>query len=98
MVNATHNSTFGNPGSASSGQQLGTRRDAQARDHHELQQDDVPPPPPPPEILTMAQFLQALREERQANDAAIQQLAQTLVNNPPQNGNGNGRSTLSNFM
>ena len=71
MVNATHNSTFGNPGSASSGQQQGTGGEAQAGDHH-VQQNDVPPPPPPPESLTMAQFLQALREERQANNAAIQ--------------------------
>ena len=46
----------------------------------------------------MAQFLQALQEERQANNAAIRQLAQTLVNHPPQDGNGNGRSTLSEFM
>ena len=94
MVNATHNSTFSNPGSASSGQQQGTEGDAQAGDHHE-QQDDVPLPPPPPKSLTKAQFLQALRVEHQANNAAIQQLAQTLVNNPPQNVNGNGRSTLS---
>ena len=36
--------------------------------------------------------------EHQANNAAIQQLAQALANNPPQNGNGNGRSTLSEFM
>ncbi|KAE8804945.1 40S ribosomal protein S5-1 [Hordeum vulgare] len=82
MVNATRNSTFGNPGSTSSGQQQGTGGEAQAGDHHE-QQDDVPPPPPPHESLTMAEFLQALQEERQAKNAAIQQLAQTLVNNPP---------------
>ncbi|KAE8786799.1 hypothetical protein D1007_39252 [Hordeum vulgare] len=97
MVNATCNITFGNPGSASSGQQQGTGGEAQAGDHH-VQQDDVPPPPPPPESLTMAPFLQALREERQANNAAIRQLAQTLVNHPPQNENGNGRSTLPEFM
>ncbi|KAE8817929.1 hypothetical protein D1007_04281 [Hordeum vulgare] len=97
MVNATRNITFGNPDSASSGQQQGTEGEAQAGDHH-VQQDDVPPPPPPPESLSMAQFLQALREERQANNAAIRQLAQTLVNHPPQNENGNGRSTLSEFM
>ncbi|KAI4972000.1 hypothetical protein ZWY2020_002925 [Hordeum vulgare] len=48
--------------------------------------------------MTVDQFLQALREELQANNAAIQQLAQVLVNNPTQNGNGNGRSTLSEFM
>ena len=71
MVNATRNSTFGNPGFASLGQQQETGGEAQAGDHH-VQQDDVPPPPPPPESLTMAQFLQALREERQANNAAIQ--------------------------
>ncbi|KAE8819829.1 40s ribosomal protein s5-1 [Hordeum vulgare] len=82
VVNGTRNSTFGNPGSASSGQQQGTVGEAQARDHH-VQQDDVPQLPPPPESLTMAQFLQALREERQANNAAIRQLAQTLVNHPP---------------
>lgn len=46
----------------------------------------------------MAQFLQALREERQTNNAAIQQMAQVLVNNPQQGWNGNGRSTLSEFM
>ena len=96
MVNATRNSTFGNPGTASSGQPQGTEGEAHAGDHHE--QPGNVPPPPPPENLTMAQFLQALREERQANNAAIQQLAQVLVNNPPQNGNGNGRSTLSEFM
>ncbi|KAI4987625.1 hypothetical protein ZWY2020_020425 [Hordeum vulgare] len=97
MVNATRNNTFGNPGSASSGQQQGTGGEAHAGDHHE-QQDDVPPPQSPPESLTMAHFLPALREERQANNAAIRQPAQTLVNHPPQNGNGNGRSTLSEFM
>lgn len=97
MVIATRTSTFGNPGSASSGQQQGAGGEAQAGDHHE-QQDDVPPPPPPPESLTMSQFLQPLREEHQANNAAIQQLDQVLVNNPPQNGNGNGRSNLSEFM
>ena len=82
MVNATPNSIFGNPDSASSGQQQGTGGEAQAGDHHE-KQDDVPSPSPPPESLTMAQFLQALQEERQANNATIRQLAQTLVNNPP---------------
>ncbi|KAE8817864.1 40S ribosomal protein S5-1 [Hordeum vulgare] len=97
MVNATCNSTFGNPGSASSGQQQGTGGEAQDGDHYE-QQDDVPPPPPPPKSLTMAQFLQALREERQANNSGIQQLVQTLVKNPLQNGNGNCRSTLSEFL
>lgn len=98
MVIATRTNTFGNPGSASSGPQQGTGGDAQAGDHHEQQQDDVPPPPPPIERLTMTQFLRPLREERQANNAAIQQLAQVLVNNPLQNRNDNGRSTLSKFM
>ena len=51
-----------------------------------------------PESLTMAQILQALREERQASNASIQQLTQVLVDNPPRNGNGGGRSTLSEFM
>ena len=81
MVIATHTSTFDNPDSASSGQHQETGGDAQPGDHHE-QQDDIPPPPPPPESLTMALFHQALQEERQANNAAIQQLAQVLVNNP----------------
>lgn len=98
MVISTRTSTFGNQGSSSCGQQHGTEGDAQPRDHHEHQQGDIPPPPPPPESLTMAQFLQALREECQASNVAIQQLAQVLVSNPPQNGNGNGRSTLSEFM
>ncbi|KAI5012192.1 hypothetical protein ZWY2020_024326 [Hordeum vulgare] len=46
----------------------------------------------------MTQFLQALQEECHANNAAIRQLDQTLVNHPPQNGNGNSRATLSEFM
>ncbi|KAE8782249.1 hypothetical protein D1007_44393 [Hordeum vulgare] len=69
MVNATRNSTFGNPGNTSSGQPQGTEGEAHAGDHHE-QHGNVPPPPPP-ENLTMAQFLYALRKERQANNAAI---------------------------
>ena len=96
MVNATRNSTFGNPGAGSSGTPQGTEGEAHAGGHHEQPRDL--PPPPPPENLTMAQFLQALREERQASNAAIQQLTQVLVDNPPRNGNGGGRSTLSEFM
>ena len=46
----------------------------------------------------MAQFLQALREERQANNASIEQMAQVPVNNPQQGWNGNGRSKNSEFM
>ncbi|KAE8786239.1 hypothetical protein D1007_39937 [Hordeum vulgare] len=79
MVNATRNSTFGNPGAGSSGTPQGTEGEAHAGGHHEQPRDL--PPPPPPENLTMAQFLQALREERQASNAAIQQLTQVLVDN-----------------
>ncbi|KAE8781227.1 hypothetical protein D1007_45548 [Hordeum vulgare] len=86
MVNATRNSTFGNPGAVSSETPQGTEGEAHAGGHHEQPRDL--PPPPPPENLTMAQFLQALREERQASNAAIQQLTQVLVDNPPWNGNG----------
>ena len=80
MVNATRNSTFGNLGAGSSGTPQGTEGEAHAGGHHEQPRDL--PPPPPPENLTMAQFLQALREERQASNAAIQQLTQVLVDNP----------------
>ena len=45
----------------------------------------------------MAQFLQAFREERQANTAALQMIAQAVANNPQQPRNGNGRSTLAEF-
>ena len=45
----------------------------------------------------MAQFLQAFREERQANTAALQLIAQAVAYNPQQPRNGNGRSTLAEF-
>ena len=96
MVSATRNSTFGNPGTGSSRTPQGTEGEAHAGGHHEQPRDL--PPPPPPENLTMPQFLQALREERQASNAAIQQLTQVLVDNPPRNEYGGGRSTLSEFM
>ncbi|KAE8766887.1 putative ubiquitin-conjugating enzyme E2 26 [Hordeum vulgare] len=88
MVNATRNSTFGNHGAGSSGTPQGTEGEAHAGGHHEQPRDL--PPPPPPENMTMAQFLQALREERQASNAAIQQLTQVLVDNPPRNESTHG--------
>ena len=57
-------------------------------------QGQTPPPPPPP-IMDMAQLLQAFREERQANTAALQMIAQAVHRQPA--GNGNGRSTLAKF-
>nr|XP_020160352.1 uncharacterized protein LOC109745651 [Aegilops tauschii subsp. strangulata] len=45
----------------------------------------------------MAQLLQAFREERQANTAALQTIAQAVTNNRQQAGNGNGRSTLAEY-
>ncbi|KAE8797900.1 hypothetical protein D1007_26914 [Hordeum vulgare] len=84
MVISTRTNTFGNPSTGPSSQQRGTGGSAQAGDHPKQQQGDIPPPRPPPKSMTVAQFLQALRQERQANNAAIQQLAQVLVNNQPQ--------------
>ena len=98
MVTATRNSFFTNADASNSSQQQGAGGTAQAGGHQEQPQGDIPPPPPPPENMTIAQFLQVLREERQANTAAIQQMAQVLVNNQQQGRNGNGRSTLSEFM
>ena len=57
-------------------------------------QGQAPPPPPPPN-MDMAQLLQAFREERQANTAALQMIAQAVNRQPA--GNGNGRSTLAEF-
>nr|XP_020175839.1 uncharacterized protein LOC109761433 [Aegilops tauschii subsp. strangulata] len=45
--------------------------------------------------MDMAQLLQAFREERQANTAALQMIAQAVNRQPA--GNGNGRSTLAEF-
>ncbi|KAE8770767.1 hypothetical protein D1007_57429 [Hordeum vulgare] len=98
MVIATRTSTFSRPSTGESIQQPGAGGSAQAGFHQEQTQGDIPPPPPPPVNLTVAQFLQALREERQANNATIQHIAQPLVSNPPQGGNCNGCSTLSEFM
>ncbi|XP_073360895.1 uncharacterized protein [Aegilops tauschii subsp. strangulata] len=47
--------------------------------------------------MDMAQLLQAFREERQANIAALQMIAQAVTNNRQPTGNGNGRSTLAEF-
>ena len=55
------------------------------------------PPPPPPPNMDMAQLLQAFREERQANTAALQMISQTVSNNRQLAGNDNGRSTLAEF-
>src|SRR3954465_13906168 len=57
-------------------------------------QGQAPPPPPPPS-MDMAQLLQAFRDERQANTAALQMIAQAVNRQPT--GNGNGRSTLVEF-
>ncbi|KAE8801312.1 40S ribosomal protein S5-1 [Hordeum vulgare] len=75
MVTATRTSTFGNPITDDSSQQPGAGGCAQAGAHLEDPQINIPPPPPPPENLTMAWFLQDLREERQANNATIQHMA-----------------------
>ncbi|KAE8775406.1 hypothetical protein D1007_52092 [Hordeum vulgare] len=48
--------------------------------------------------MNIAQFIHVLREERQDNFAAIQHMAQVLVNNQQQGRDDNGRSTLSGFM
>ena len=53
------------------------------------------PSPPPPPNMDMAQLLQAFREERQANTAALQVIAQAVNRQPV--GHGNGRSTLMEF-
>ena len=98
MVTATRNSFFTNPEAGNSSQQQGAGGTAQAGEHQEQPQGDIPLPPPSPENMTIAQFLQVLQEERQANTAAIQQMAQVLVNNQQEGRNGNGRSTLSDFM
>ncbi|XP_073355007.1 uncharacterized protein [Aegilops tauschii subsp. strangulata] len=45
--------------------------------------------------MDMARLLQAFREERQANAAALQMIAQAVNRQP--SGNGNGRSTLAEF-
>ena len=52
-------------------------------------------PSPPPPNMDMAQLLQAFREERQANTAALQMIAQAVNRQPV--GNGNGRSMLVEF-
>ena len=62
---------------------------------HDQTNDQAPPPPPP--SMDMAQLLQAFREERQANTAALQLIAQAVANNRQPAGNGNGRSTLAEF-
>ncbi|KAE8778021.1 hypothetical protein D1007_49158 [Hordeum vulgare] len=82
MVISTCTSTFGNPTTATSGQQEGTGGTAQAGDYLEQQQGDILPPLAPPESLKVAQFHQALREERQANNAAMQQLSQSTPTRP----------------
>ena len=63
-------------------------------------QDQAPgqtPPPPPRPNMDMAQLLQAFWEERQANTAALQMIAQAVTNNRQPAGNDNGRSTLAEF-
>ena len=57
-------------------------------------QGQTPPPPPPPN-MDVDQLLQAFREERQANTAALHMIAQAVTNNRQQAGNGNGHSTLA---
>ncbi|KAE8809716.1 hypothetical protein D1007_13605 [Hordeum vulgare] len=47
--------------------------------------------------MTVAQFLQVLWKEHQANSAAMLQMAQALMNNQ-QGRNKNGHSTLLEFM
>src|SRR6187399_575585 len=69
---------------------------AQSEVGHDQTNDQAPPPPPPPN-MDMAQLLQAFREERQANTAALQLIAQAVTNNRLPTGNGNGRSTLAEF-
>src|SRR3954464_2985668 len=54
-------------------------------------QGQIPPPPPLPN-MDMDQLLQAFREERQANTAALEMIAQAVNRQPA--GNGNARSTL----
>ncbi|KAE8791237.1 retrotransposon protein, putative, Ty3-gypsy subclass [Hordeum vulgare] len=98
MVTATRTSTFGNPSIGNSSENPEAGGSTQAGGHQEQPQDDIPPPPPPPKNLTMAQFLQALRNEHQENIAAIQKMAHVLVDNPQQGWNDNGRSTLSELM
>ncbi|KAE8784314.1 hypothetical protein D1007_42134 [Hordeum vulgare] len=99
MVNATRTGTFCNASTDNSIHEPGTGGSAQAGNHQEQPQGDIsPPPPPPPENMTIAQFLQVLWEERQANFVAMQQMDQTLVNNQHQGRNGNAHSTLSEFM
>ena len=50
-------------------------------------QGQTPPPPPPPN-MDMAQLLQAFREERQANTAALQVIAQAVNRQPAGHDNG----------
>ena len=69
---------------------------AEAGASQDQAQGQTPPPPPPPS-MDMAQLLQAFREERQANTAALQMIAQAVTNNRQEAGNGNGRSTLVEF-
>ena len=69
---------------------------AQSEAGHDQTNDQAPPPQPPPS-MDMAQLLQAFREERQANTAALQLIAQAVTNNRQPAGNGNGRSTLVEF-
>src|SRR3954468_4606836 len=57
-------------------------------------QGQVPPPPPLPS-MDMAQLLQAFREERQANTAALQMIAQDVTRQPA--GKGIALPTLVDF-
>ncbi|KAE8772976.1 Retrotransposon protein, putative, Ty3-gypsy sub-class [Hordeum vulgare] len=97
MVTATRTNTFGNPSGDNSSQQSGAGGSTQAGDHHKKPQGNIPPTPPLPKNMTIALFIQVLWEERQANSATMQKMAQVLVNNEQQERNGNGRSTLSEF-
>ena len=67
---------------------------AEAGASQDQAQGQTPPPPPPPS-MDMAQLLQAFREERQANTAALQMIAQAVNRQPA--GHGHGRSTLVEF-